>query len=247
MVLRLPLALHHNYSIMEVALFSALHFPLLLHSRRMWPPLWLWVVVLFQFMAALLSMAGSSRPYTAAADAIFFRSGGLEIAVYEGKVHFKRPPYKAEVLDWFNGGSNTVFQEGPVPQDTDCSCTSNSGYLVSRGSRLSWYCTLRMQPVILPHPSVGTCLLHPGPPALAAFSTTEVNEIAEFHHLWGSVRHTLSGSWKCGTFHTHPLHCSALLIHWEVNWQSGSNCNTANRETDPICKWYRRVLQVPAF
>lgn len=78
MLLRL-LALHHNYSIMEVAVFSALNFLLLLQSRRMWPPLCLWDFVLLQFMAALelLSMAGSSRPRTAEADAIFFQNEGF--------------------------------------------------------------------------------------------------------------------------------------------------------------------------
>lgn len=73
-----------------MALFSALHFPLPLQSRRMWPPLWLWDFVLLQFMAALelVSMAGSSRPCTAVADAICFKNEGIEVAAYEEKVHF---------------------------------------------------------------------------------------------------------------------------------------------------------------
>lgn len=197
---------------MEVALFSALHFLLLLQSRRMWPPLWLWDFVLLQFMAALglLSMAGSPRPCTAAADAIFFQNEGFEIAVYEEKVRFKRAPYKAEMLHWFYGGSNT--QEGPIPQDTDCPGTNNSGCFVSGGSQLSWDCTLETQPVILQP-------WQHSPPLRSMKLQALINEIAGSCHLWGDRPSGTRVSWESVVFHTHPLHCSALAIHWEVRWQ----------------------------
>lgn len=107
-------------------------------------------------------------------------------------------------------------QEGPIPQDTECSGTSNSGFFVSRGSQIS--CTLQTQPAILPHPSVGSCPWDPRP--------SSPGDILHHWRQWNCrLSSPLGGladtrvSWECGTFHTHPLHCSALPIHWEVSQQ----------------------------
>lgn len=88
MLLRSPLALHHNYSITGVALFSALCFPSDPANQEdvATPVLWDFVLrdfVLLQFMAALrlLSAAGSSRPSRAGTDAICFSNEGFKIAV----------------------------------------------------------------------------------------------------------------------------------------------------------------------
>lgn len=103
--------------------------------------------------------AGSSRPCTAAADAIFFQNEGFEIAAYEEKVRFKRPPYKAEVLDWFYEGSNNC-----LPKKVLCFKTLSAQaqiILVLYEQGFPAFLTLHTTDTACHPPSVGNCLSHP--------------------------------------------------------------------------------------
>lgn len=73
----------------------------------------------------------------------------------------------------------------PSPQGAECSGTSNFGYFLSRVPSFldTTHYRRSLSSYLVAQRGAASCI--PSPPALAAFSTTEVNKIAGFHHLQG--------------------------------------------------------------
>lgn len=161
MLLRSPLALHHNYSIIGVALFSALHFPPATAEQED-----VATSVALGFCAS--SIYGCPEAAQHGRVIQTFHSSGRcnllsKLRVWNScirvKTHFKIPHIRQRC--WIESFMKGVTP--PSPQETERSGTNNFGYFLSGGPQLPWHCTLQTQPVILPHPLEGSCLSHPEP------------------------------------------------------------------------------------
>lgn len=126
----------------------------------------------------------------------------------------KSPHIRQKCWIGFMKGVAVSSQEGPMLQDTGCSGTRNSdalwagvpGFLDIAHYRHSLSSPLSGELPVTPWP------LQPwqhSPPLKSM-------KLQAFITSGGPVRYRVS--WQCGTFHTHPLHCSACRAR-EVNWQ----------------------------